>query len=259
LTDHKTNMNEFTVAAVQIRAVRGDFERNMERQLEFARHAAARGTKLIVFPELSLTGYELDLAETLAIEATDRRLEPLRAAAATYAMTIVTSAPWRAVSGRLCIGAFILCASDTRAYAKIHVHESENDYFSRGEVHCAIAVEGCTCGIAICADTSHPAHAGAFAREGVDLYAASVLMTDDDYRRHERNMARYATEHRMAAITANYAGTSGGYRSAGKSAFWNESGECLARAAPAGEALVIATRSGERWRADILTESELSA
>ena len=62
---------------------------------------------MLVFPELSLTGYELDLVTGLAFTESDPRLAPLLAAASSCSMTLVVGAPVD-VGSRLHLGAFIL-------------------------------------------------------------------------------------------------------------------------------------------------------
>jgi NAD+ synthase (glutamine-hydrolysing) len=57
----------------------GDFRANLERQLAHAEAAAAAGRQVVLFPELSLTGYFLkDQVAELAIDLNDPRLAPLR-------------------------------------------------------------------------------------------------------------------------------------------------------------------------------------
>lgn len=69
------------MALAQIAPRLGDFEANLETHARAAREAVGTGSDLIVFPELSLTGYLLaDLVPELAIQLDDPRLEPLLAA-----------------------------------------------------------------------------------------------------------------------------------------------------------------------------------
>src|SRR5512135_2609285 len=59
---------KFTIALAQIDPVLGDVKRNIEKHLEMARKAAAAGAQLVVFPELSLTGYSVkDMHWELAV------------------------------------------------------------------------------------------------------------------------------------------------------------------------------------------------
>lgn len=60
-------MNKITLALAQINTRLGDVPANLEKHLALIREARGRGADLIVFPELSLTGYTLqDLTATVA-------------------------------------------------------------------------------------------------------------------------------------------------------------------------------------------------
>ncbi|MFI5253583.1 MAG: nitrilase-related carbon-nitrogen hydrolase [Bacteroidota bacterium] len=61
-------MKKFTIALAQIDSVLGDVNKNVIKHLEFVSKAKERGADLIVFPELSLTGYSIkDLNWDVAI------------------------------------------------------------------------------------------------------------------------------------------------------------------------------------------------
>lgn len=71
-------MRDIRVALGQIAPRLGDFGANLEAHRRAAREAVGSGSDLIVFPELSLTGYLLaDQVPELAISLDDPRLEPL--------------------------------------------------------------------------------------------------------------------------------------------------------------------------------------
>src|SRR5262245_8906704 len=78
-TGGKRRPGGLTIALAQHAPILGDVRRNVRLQVELARRAAARGAGLVVFPELSLTGYRLqDLVSEVALRL-DRPgpLEPL--------------------------------------------------------------------------------------------------------------------------------------------------------------------------------------
>ena len=66
------------IAIAQCAPALGAMKRNLEMHREWIGKARATGAKLVVFPELSLTGYYLkDLAADVACAADDPRLAPL--------------------------------------------------------------------------------------------------------------------------------------------------------------------------------------
>ena len=62
-------MKMMKIALVQLNTVLGGLEKNLERHLEYIEQARAAGADLVLFPELSLTGYFLqDLALEVALD-----------------------------------------------------------------------------------------------------------------------------------------------------------------------------------------------
>lgn len=60
-------MNSLTIGLVQMKTKLGDVQANLEKHLAYVEQAAAQGVQLVVFPELSLTGYVLqDLVPTVS-------------------------------------------------------------------------------------------------------------------------------------------------------------------------------------------------
>jgi predicted amidohydrolase len=55
-----------SIAVAQTCPVKGDVQANLAEQLRLTQIAASEGAQIVVFPELSLTGYELRLARALA-------------------------------------------------------------------------------------------------------------------------------------------------------------------------------------------------
>jgi predicted amidohydrolase len=71
-------MEKFTIAIGQIKPRLGDLKWNMDHHLEIAEGASNRGASLILFPELSLTGYSIrDLNYELALSPEDHYFSPL--------------------------------------------------------------------------------------------------------------------------------------------------------------------------------------
>jgi predicted amidohydrolase len=242
----------FIVAAAQSLPVAGDVPKNVEEHLTFLREAGARGARLVVFPELSLTGYEREAARGLAIVDDDARLAPLRDECVRSGLTAVVGAPLR-FGDVVRIGALILSPDGTMSsYAKQYLHPGEDLVFAPGTGGSPISVDGTTVALAICADTVHPEHAVQAAGTGASLYAAGVLITANGYAADTAFLQGYAVQHRFAVLMANYGGDTGGWSPIGKSAFWAEDGRCIVAAPDAGAALVLASRSGADWSGEVV-------
>lgn len=250
-----------SIAVAQTVAVPGDVDANVAEHLRLARAAAREGAQVLVFPEMSLTGYELELARGLAFERDDARLAPLAEAAEVYSLTMVVGAPVR-IESRLHIGAFILSpggaaglytkqrmgAFDEGASRDGVVPPPEANFFQPGELNPLVRFGGNTAAVAVCADTGRPSHAEAAKARGAEIYLASMFVIPSEFERETANLIEYAARHSMVVAFANYGGPSGGLASAGRSAVWSERGELLVQLPRAGAGVAVASESESGWR-----------
>jgi predicted amidohydrolase len=196
-------------------------------------HAAtvrAAAARVVVFPELSLTGYELDAA---AIAAADPRLAPIAAACAETGSVALVGAPLRGEAGRshiamLAIGA----AGPVAAYRKIWLSAEEAGRFTPGPEPVVLDVDGWRLGLAICKDTGVPRHAADTAARGMDVYVAGTVKSAEEADLQDERARRVAVEHGVFVAVASFAGSTGGGfdRAAGRSAIWTPDGVAVARA-----------------------------
>lgn len=198
-----------------------------------AAHAAtvrAAGTRVVVFPELSLTGYELTAP---AITPDDDRLEPIVAACAQTTTVALVGAPVTGPAGRPTIAMLVIDGSGaTVAYRKMWLGTAEAERFAPGDRPAVLAVDGWRLGLAICKDTGEARHAADTVALGVDAYLAGVVESADEADRQDRRARQIATGHGIWVAVASWAGPTGhGYdRTAGRSAVWSPDGVAVARA-----------------------------
>lgn len=246
------------IAAAQSTSVPGDISRNVAHHLRFGTLAAERGAQLLVFPELSLTGYELTIARANAVRPDSSDLNPLRKLATDAHMTVVVGAPLPNDNGELHIAALAIHPDGSvLTYTKEHVHQSEAAVFTSGPGGPALIVEDATVALAICADATHPQHAAGAAARGAHVYAVGVMIDEIGYPRKVSLLSNYALEHRMAVLMANYSGVTGGEVSAGKSALWSEDGQLVAASTGTEEALVVGMKQNGVWNGIVLHLSSM--
>ena len=244
------------IAAAQSTSIRGDVPRNVARHLDFGTLAAEHGVQLLVFPELSLTGYELAIARANALHPESAVLEPLRRLAEDAQITMVAGAPVMNESGELNIGAIAIRPDGSASlYTKEHTHHSEEGVFRPGRGGSVLLVKDAAVALAICADAKQPQHAARAAAAGANIYAASVMITEEEYSPKAALLESYARQHRMATLMANYSGETGGSVPAGRSAVWSENGLLVAASTGTEEALVVGRKDDGAWSGFVLPVS----
>ena len=167
-------MQPLRIALAQIAPRLGDLEANLARHHELIAAARDRGAGLVVFPELGLTGYQLqDLAADVAMRAEDPRLGEL--AEAARGLSAIVSFVEESSDHRLFIAAALLEDGAVR-----HVHRKvflptyglfdERRFFAPGDVVRATPSGlGVGVGLAICEDFWHVSTPQLLAMDGAQL------------------------------------------------------------------------------------------
>jgi predicted amidohydrolase len=227
-----------TLAVAQPLSRSYDVETNAAAHAETIRAAAAR---VVVFPELSLTGYVLDAP---AITAADPRLDPIIAACAESGSIALVGAPVMGEGDQLHIALLAVDGQGaSMAYRKMWLGGAEARRFTPGSEPAVLHVDGWRLGLAICKDTGMPEHNAATAALGIDVYVAAVLEAAEDAAVQPERARRVIENHHVWVAVASFAGSTGeGYdRAAGGSAIWRPDGSVAAQAGPEIGAIARAT------------------
>jgi predicted amidohydrolase len=222
------------LAVAQPPCAAGDVSANVVAHALLVRAAAAR---VVVFPEMSLTGYELDAP---VLDPADPRLGPLVHACAITGTTVLAGAP---VEGPY-IGMLVVDGAGARvAYRKVHPGGDEPRRFRAGPCPAVLEVAGWRLGLAICRDTGIASHAAATAALGIDVYVAGLVDHPHEDVIQEERAQRVAAEQGVWVAFASFAGpTGGGYaKTAGRSGIWSPAGTVLDRAGREPGGLAVAT------------------
>jgi predicted amidohydrolase len=265
-------MTRRSISVAQTSPVSGDVNANLNEHLRLTALAASEGAQVVVFPELSLTGYEIGLADELAFSEHDARLAHLVDAAASGLITIIAGAPVR-LEPQLHIAAFILYPDRTSAVYTKHrlgafgdsarcdgvVPPAEATVFEAGDRNPLVRFGGHTAAIAVCADIGRPSHPQQAADRGARVYLASMFVIPSDFEGDSAKLSGYAAQHSMAVALANFGSPTGGLAAAGRSSIWSQRGELLAQLGSSGAGIAVATETSEGWRVKTVMLDNLQA
>ena len=237
------------IAVVQSRAVKGDVEANLSDHQRWIDQAIERKVDLVVFPELSLTGYEPGLAKELATTAEDGRLDGFQHMADKYGIVICAGMPIAGEAGVL-IGMIIFRPDSPRqVYAKQYLHADELPFFTAGSEQVFLSLDDNKIALSLCYELSVPEHSVNAYSNRANIYLSSVAKTAAGVGKALEILSAMACTYSMTALMANYVGVCDGAECGGQSVVVNEQGEVLGALDADGEGMLIYdTRTGEIGR-----------
>ncbi|MEU3772709.1 carbon-nitrogen hydrolase family protein [Streptomyces sp. NPDC032472] len=220
------------IAAAQLTCVPADVTANTAQAAALADEARSQGAELVVFPEFTLTGYELEPLSAdpgLCIaDADDPRLDPLRSAGIAVAVNVAlrTPGPQPAIA-TLVYGAD---GAHVTTYAKQHLYRHEQGAFTAGRADGRFELGGIRFSLGVCFDNHFPELAGRAAADGCRVHLASSLYGTGDGI-HERATVHPAIAGQgLYVVLANHVGPAGPWTGCGRSAVWAPDGSVLAEA-----------------------------
>ena len=215
------------ISAAQTRPMKGDIQGNIAAHRALIDRAVADGVEFIVFPELSLTGYEPALARELAMDPGDTRLDVFQAVSDANRITIGVGVPTRNTGG-ICISLlFFQPHQARRAYSKSYLHPDEEPFFVRGRSSPHLRVNQTNIALAICYEISVPEHLEAALKSEPAIYVASVAKFVNGINKALERLSRVARDCSMPVLMTNCVGVSDGSPCAGKSSVWNDRGSLV--------------------------------
>jgi NAD+ synthase (glutamine-hydrolysing) len=241
------------IAVAQCSPALGAMKKNVVMHQDWIAKARAAGAKLVVFPELSLTGYYLkDLAADVACAADDPRLDPI--AAASRDIDVSAGFVERSKDAKLHIAQGYWSGGKLR-----HVHRKvylptygifdDGRYFGPGDRFETFESAAGTAGIAICEDLWHLSVPYIYAVQGASVIFAPAdspgrgvaeggdLGTAASCRMMDRFYAQYLT---VYIVFANRVGIEDGIAFWGGSEVIGPDGTVCARAKEFEDDLLMA-------------------
>ncbi len=246
---------KLTVALAQINTRLGDVEANLEKHLAFAAEARASGADLLVFPELSLTGYVLqDLTVAVARQPDKDEAVFRQLLHASQEMDMVVGFVDEDLRHRFFISSAYLSKGEV-----VHVHHKvylptyglfdEGRFFAWGDAVRAFDTRFGRAGILICEDFWHASPPYLLWLDGADLFLFASASPGRGLRSEpqlesarwvERINRAYASLFTSFVVHTNRVGYEDGLHFWGGSTIFDPDGELLAKGPYHEEALTLA-------------------
>jgi len=225
------------ICLAQAMAVKGDVNANLDNHKKLIERAVPHRADFIVFPELSLTGYEPALANGLATSKDDKRFDELQGLSDSNKLIIGAGMPIKTDDG-IMIGMIIFQPFQPRkTYFKQYIHPDEEPYFIKGAYQSVLNETNIA--LAICFEISVPAHAEQAHNNGAEIYIASVAKTVDGMNKAIDSLSATANRYSMTVLVSNCVGECEGKKAGGRSSVWNNKGMLLEQLNEKDEGLII--------------------
>lgn len=217
------------LCAAQLRPVAGDLPSNRAKHLDLIALAAHERAAVVMFPELSLTGYEPSLARSLAMDAHDPRLHALQHASDLHGILVGVGLPLSSPEGVQIGMVWFAPHATPRTYAKQALHADERTTFVPGHQQLLLEVDGARLAPAICFESLQMEHADRAAELGAHAYLTSVAKASGNAAIAMVHYRAVARKHGMFVLMANAIGLSDDVTNVGGSAAWDDNGTLLAQ------------------------------
>ncbi|MCL4302192.1 MAG: carbon-nitrogen hydrolase family protein [Anaerolineae bacterium] len=227
------------ICVAQTKSIKGDIQSNIENHKKLIDLAASNGADTIIFPELSLTGYEPALSKELATHQADRRFDNFQKISDTRQITIGIGVPTKSNAG-VCITMVIFQPHQARQiYSKKYLHPDEEEFFVSGQSSISLIGDKTKLAPAICYELSVPEHAENAFKSGAEVYLASVAKFVNGVEKAMVRLSEIATRYSMTVLMSNCIGLADGQECAGQTSVWNNQGLLVGQLDGTHEGIII--------------------
>jgi len=215
------------IALAQTQPIKGDVLKNIKSHKVLIKKAIYNNVNLIIFPELSITGYEPELAKILAVKFNDSLLNDFQKISDENNISIIIGMPTKK-NDTIQISSIIFQPNTPRSvYSKQNLFPTEIDVFNKGSENISLNFEEYKIALVICYDLSDSEHSLNAYNAGNNIYLASVLNSFSGIEDDISKLSAIAKKYNMIVGMSNFVGESGGYNCAGRSSFWDTNGELI--------------------------------
>jgi len=231
------------IALAQVDTVLGNMEKNLNTHKQLIRKAIEEKCDLIIFPELSLSGYSLkDAVYDVALFDDDPKLDPLKELSKNISIivgTVELSRRYEIYNTLFFYEAGKLLAKHRKVYLPTYGLFEEKRYFSSGNRFRAFDSELGRFGLLVCEDVWHPTSGMILAQDGASVIfvsAAGIARGFDteslpeniqDWESLNRSLAIFTTSY---VVFSNRVGVEDGLMFWGGSEIYDPHGRRIAKA-----------------------------
>ena len=244
------------LAAAQIKPSVGSVEGNMERHFALIKLAVHHGANLVIFPELSLTGYEPALAAELSRCDDDTCFAQFQSLCDTNNVSVGVGFPLRTNALPRISTLTIRPHLPPHLYSKRYLHEDEQLFFDRGTNADSMIHDEPKLSLAICYELSVPEHAQSTFQMGATAYLASAAKTARGVEEASQRLSQIADEYSAIVMLSNSIGLAGGEDCAGHSSAWGRNGRLLDRLDSDSEGVIVVDYDTEKVVTDTLAPTD---
>jgi predicted amidohydrolase len=227
------------IAVAQTRPVRGNVERNIEHHISLIELAAENGAGIIIFPELSVTGYEPSRAKQLATDEGDSRFAVFQQLSDKTQIIIGIGVPTKSETGIQISMVLFQPGQPPRVNSKMHLHADEKPFFTPGNNLPPLIIDDTHIAFAICYEISIPEHAENAFSNGAKVYIASVAKTVKGVEKALHRLSDIARTYRMTVFMSNSVGMCEDGECGGQSSVWHDTGTLLGELNEIGEGVLM--------------------
>ena len=227
------------ICVAQIRPIKGGIAANIEKHKSLINLAILQKVDAVFFPELSITGYEPELAHELATTQDDLRLDTFQSISDSREITIGIGVPTVADS-EVRISMVVFQPNRARqTYSKQQLHTDEMPFFVSGNSQLILTIADRKIAPAICYESLQADHAEKANQLGAEIYLASVAKSQKGVDKAWVHYPAIAKKYAMPVLMSNCVGFCDNFESAGQSAVWTKTGELAAQLDNQSEGLLV--------------------
>jgi predicted amidohydrolase len=239
-----------TIAGLQHDGVPGDVDANLAIIADAARQAVAQGARVLVTPEVFVTGY--NIGDRLARLAVPELVDRVAAVAVETGIAIIAGLPEQHPGGGITNSLVVIDRDGTELlrYRKTHLFgDLDRSLFVQGAtLPSTFELDDVTLSVLICYDVEFPETVRAAALNGADAVIVPTAQMEPYAHIAERLIPVRAWENQIHVVYINRVGDEGDLTYVGRSSIVSPDGTTLAALGPAETGLLIATIDPETTR-----------